>query len=215
LLEVFQDFEVRGARPKLTTFLSHLFRALPDGWSRDIGQEKRLKPQFQNARQFVIQIAFKNERPAANLFLIVQESTLKVTNVVPREPGKLTRAQYNSLVEEFAQSARPIANRLGLHTHITSNQTDIRVLLTPETFSALRAFSAMANKSTGSSHPMDRERWLRFLVLEHSGGARLDGEILRRWLIEEERWPENEAYDLESEFAFARDLLRAYDAERS
>jgi hypothetical protein len=215
LLEVFQDCEISGDSATLTTFLSQLVKALPGTWRRDRNGEKEMHLSLPDARHFVFQIAAGDERPAASLFVIVQGNKLRVTNVVPKQVGQLTRAEYNSFIEEFARYSEPIANRLGLVSHVTPSQIDIATLLKPPAFSALRAFSSLANKSTGSSHPLDRDRWLRFIVLEHEGGTELRAEILRRWLIEEEKWPESEAFDLESEFELAGKLLRLYDAERS
>jgi hypothetical protein len=220
LLEVFQDFEISGDRSALTTFLSRLVKALPNTWRRDRNREKEIHLSLPDARHFVFQVAARKERPAAALFIMVQGHKLRVANVVPTQLGQLTRSEYNSFIEELARLSKPIANQLGLvlyitSQYITSHQLDIATLLTPPAFQALRAFSALANKSTGSSHPTDRRRWLEFLVLEHRGGGKLDAEVLRRWLIEEEKWPESEAYDLASEFDFAGELLRIYDAERS
>jgi hypothetical protein len=214
LLEVFRDFEIHGEQSKLTTFLSQFVKALPHRWKRDITREKEIRQLFNDGRQFVFRIAANDQRPGATLFVLRRGSTLRVANVVPTEVGQLSKRQYNSYIEEFSRIASPIAQRLGLQAKITSDQRDIRDLLTTEAFEALQAFSVAANKSTGSSHPSDRRRWLAFLVHEHIGGRRLDTDTLQRWLIEEEKWPETEAYDLASEFEFARALLSTYDTER-
>jgi hypothetical protein len=213
LLEVFRDLEIRGERTKLTNFLSQFAKSLPPGWKRDRAREKEIGPYLQG-RQFVFQVGVQDDRPSARLFIVVQDECLKVTNIVPMELHKLTRSDYNSFVEQFSQIASPIARKLGLPIRLTSNQRDISELLDSETLRALRAFSAGANKSTGSAHPMDRNRWFRFLILAHLGGGGLDNETLQRWLVEEEKWPQAEAFELVIEFEFARDLLSKYDETR-
>lgn len=215
MLEVFRDFEVDGEEAKLTTFLAQFVKAMPSGWERDVNREKELGKLISSGRQFAFKIGATKQRPGATLFLLRDGRTLKITNIVPIEFGKFSRSQYNSFIDDFLEIALPIAHRLGLEPKVTSDQLDIRNLLAAEASDALRKFSALANKSTGSSHPMDRRRWITFLILEHRGGQRIDSDTLMRWFIEEERWPETEAHDLVSEFNFARELLSAYDQERT
>ena len=75
--------------------------------------------------------------------------------------------------------------------------------------SALKSFSNNANMST--LHPLDSERWRKFLLLAHKDKVDLDAQILTRWLVEEWRWPEDRAFDLAVEYEFARELLDDYD----
>jgi hypothetical protein len=216
LLEVFQDFEIKGDQTKLTTFLSQLSRALPESWKRNSNREKEIRHASNDGdRTFVFTIAPMDNRPTANLFLVRHDHSLRITNVVPIEFGQLSKEQYNSFIDDFSRAALPIAERLRLKTTITSSQLDVRELLGDKTFRALKAFSSAANKTTGASHPLDRRRWLSFLILQQLEGSRLDGDILTRWFIEEEKWPDSEAFDLGNQFEFARELLRAYDQGRT
>jgi hypothetical protein len=36
--------------------------------------------------------------------------------------------------------------------------------------------------------------------------------MLQRWLIEDEKWPEDEAINLAVEYEYARDLLKVYES---
>ena len=215
MLEVFRDFEIRGDPSKLTTFLSQLVKALPRTWKRDVNREKELRDLSGSGRHFALKVGADGDRPNVFLFLYREGHTLKVTNVVPVEYGELSRQQYNSVIEDLSQIAVPIADKLSLEAIATTGQLDIREILSPRAFQALRGFSAGANKTTGSSHPMDRRRWISFLILQHTEARRLDPDILIRWLIEEDGWPETEAHDLGSEFEFARELLSSYDHDRA
>jgi hypothetical protein len=216
LLEVFRNFEITGEEPKLTTFLSQLSRRLPSGWKRNPSREKEIRhASGKDAKTFVFSIAPQDERPAANLFLMRSGHSLRITNIVPVEYGQLSKSQYNSFIDEFSSAAVPVAESVGLNATMTPAQLDVRVLVGENTFRALKAFSDFANRTTGASHPLDRGRWLNFLISQHIEGARLDGDILTRWFIEEEKWPYSEAYDLGSQFEFARELLSAYDHERT
>ena len=54
---------------------------------------------------------------------------------------------------------------------------------------------------------MDRERWYAFIVKAHGHDEKLDTDRLGRWLIQVERWPEDEAHDLVIEYEFGSGLL--------
>jgi hypothetical protein len=69
----------------------------------------------------------------------------------------------------------------------------------------------LANKSTGASHPKDKERWFEFLISAHRTSARLDADLLARWLSEAEGWPEDTAHALAIDYEFALGLLQKYD----
>jgi len=211
LLEVFRDLEVHGAdASKLSTFVADLTKALPTGWARDRDRERAITRYSDSEPQFAFRVAATQGRPAALLFLMRRGKALRITNIVP-EVGELTRQQYNALVEAFDALCEPVAERHGLSVHVSSDQQDISDLLTPKVMKALQLFSNAANKSTGSSHPYDRERWLKFLVLAHNENAALDTETLARWLIEEQRWSEGQAEKLSIQYEFAHELLEEYD----
>jgi len=74
---------------------------------------------------------------------------------------------------------------------------------------ALNAFESMAN--IGSLHPLDRDRWRKFLLLAHKDRVDLSSDTLERWFREEHRWPDDRASQLAIEYDHARDLLKDYD----
>ncbi len=118
-------------------------------------------------------------------------------------------------MEAFDAICEPVAEYHGLRVGVSPDQQDISDMLTPKAMKALQLFSNAANKSTGSSHPLDRKRWLKFLVLAHSEHASLDTDTLARWLVEEQRWPEHQAEKLSIAYEFARELLNEYDKRDS
>ena len=97
---------------------------------------------------------------------------------------------------------------------MTPDRLDVATLLNAETAKALKAFSALANKNTGATHPLDRDRWFKFIILAHLGSAQLDTETLYRWFREEEGWPDDQANNLAIAFGFGSDLLTKYDKSR-
>ena len=95
---------------------------------------------------------------------------------------------------------------------LTSNKISVGSVAGDEVEKALVRFSNLANKSTGSSHPLDRKRWLEFLILAHEAGSDLHADLIIRSLVEL-GWSEGKAIELGIEFEFAEDLL-SYIQER-
>jgi hypothetical protein len=73
-------------------------------------------------------------------------------------------------------------------------------------FTALQGFTGLADKSTGSSHSLDRQKWCRFLVELRQGGRIPTSNDVRDWFLQN-GWYEDVAIDLVCEFEFACDLL--------
>lgn len=210
LLEVFRDLTVSG--PDVSQVFEKLRREPPPSWKVDDRSTEDLDDESIGEKHLVLQVDPKGGRPSANVFIFFIGDSLKVTNIVPRQVHQLTVAQYNRILEELSDWILELrAEGMSIKSDITTDRLDVATLLGPEAMGALRAFSSSANKSTGSSHPLDRSRWFNFLVLAHRDSAKIDTQTLYRWLTEEERWPEDQADHLVIEFEFAAALLKHFD----
>jgi hypothetical protein len=161
-------------------------------------------------------LAFEREAsedlPSATLWLWSQSDGYKVTNIVPANAGKLDYSEYNAILEDFEQRvASPAAQQTGFQIETTSSQQSIEDWIPQKAAETLRRFSRTANKSTGSGHPLDRERWFKFLIEAHSDNGQLDTELLARWLVEVEGWSDEQATELAMEYEFGLGLLTEYD----
>lgn len=99
----------------------------------------------------------------------------------------------------------------GVSLELTDRWQTITDWTSDEAADALHLFSVMANKATGSSHPMDAARWRKFLIADHHAQGNLSSYNLTRWLVEVEGWPLEEARDLTSDREKAVELLKHYD----
>jgi hypothetical protein len=196
-------------------FISWVAEHLTVGWSRDLAREEEVIRE--SAMKFYCFACQQSpDRPAAKLFLTHAErrttSWLYVSNIVPQEVRQLTFDQYNHILNEFdTRFAKPAADSIGVRVELSSPEQSIEDWLSPESAKLLTAFSHLANKSTGSTHPMDRERWYDFLIALHRSGENPNVGLLQRWLIEEEQWPDDIAFDLVCEYEFARGLLDRFE----
>ncbi len=156
-----------------------------------------------------------DDLPAVGLVFWRDPDGYRVSNIIPIESGRLSHVQYNRALQEFGKLiVAPAAATLGLGIELTADGESPEDWMSGASVQRLTQFSRGANKSTGSAHPCDRERWFAFICGVHAEGFDLDTDKLARWLIEVERWHEEGAHDLAIEYEFARDLLKHYDGSR-
>lgn len=214
-IEVFQDLVLRPGSGGLSAIRLSLIAHVMGLWSHAPEAEQTLK------RNTVLDgdvIAFQRKAdaslPAAGLTLWSRADGYEVSNIVPREVGQLGYTRYNALLQEFvALIAQPAAEASDFLVEVTSGNQSLEDVASPEVAAALRQFSGAANKSTGSTHPADRRRWMRFLILAHRSGRDLTADFVARWLREVDGWDDESAHNLSIQFEFAQDVLQAYDEE--
>ncbi len=206
-LEVFQDLYLRGPAGSAEALARALkdFAAAP--WRHASEKEEQLRVMGEEGA-----LAFEREPTpgieAAGLVLISSADGMKVVNIVPRAVSELTYGAYNAILDDFVtRVATPAASRAGYRVDISSNTLRLEDEATSHVIEALRRFSVLANKSTGASHPRDRDRWFDFIILAHRESARLDATTLARWLSESEEWSQDRAHELAGEYERARALL--------
>ena len=190
-------------------FVAALDAALSAGWSRAHDAEKRASEINAGGEFFYYYCDKRENRQAAMVSIYRKDAeTLHVTNVVPTELSELNHQQYNGILQDLHDTVlRKLHKTFPAAIMLASNQLRIENLMSADAFRLLRQFSAMANKSTGSSHPMDCERWFAFLVTLRRSNHGLDTHSLLRWLVEVEQWPDEAAQDLASQFEFAMGSL--------
>lgn len=151
--------------------------------------------------------AESNGRPSLRVYMTDREADVYVANIVS-DGGSISIEEYNTTLEDFTHGfVMPAAQSLNLAVHLGETYVDLSVELGEDTYRALRAFSRLANKSTGSAHPLDSERWMTFIWRLYRSRKRVQSDILKQWLILD-GWSEHMANDLVSQFEFGTELLR-------
>ncbi len=214
-MKVFQDLELRGDRDSLVRLVENIRTRLSNGWTRAEEVERRYSRDVRR-ETYCFSCTKIGDRESATLLLVQSEpGLLRVSNIIPRETGKLSINQYNRILNDFYDRfVHSEAGEMGVEGSPSSAEMNLEDFISHEAAEKLRVFSSCANKSTGSSHPNDRERWYDFIITTYTEGNKLDNDILFRWLVEEEKWPEEIAHDLIIEYEFAGGLISFYDRRR-
>lgn len=205
---VHKDFVLSGHPNAISAFCEDLIESIDARWSAQKRDEPGVKGTY-----YAFSRTADSTTPAATLSLLLKPTAeqIKVVNVVPNSAGELSVTEYNRIVDDFVTDATPIAHRHDLEAEITSAHADLSRWASPTVAQALRTFSSLANKSTGHGHPMDHDRWARFVILAHRENSSLDSTTLERYLVEELGWDETMAERLGSSYESFRAILKAND----
>lgn len=139
-----------------------VFNALPETigkWKRDLETEARA---LGMGGRFVHYIRQDDNEPLLALAVDRDGKSAEVVNIVPKPGGKdIELKEANRLEKELIGLLTPL-----LPSNVTIKQNaetkHLRNLVSAATYDMFRYHSM--NKSTGNSHPLDRERWLKFVA---------------------------------------------------
>lgn len=215
-LPVFRDLIITGGAAEIGRIGDAIEAQLHEGWVRDRAREEEssLIEGSKTLDWLVFNRDGTPEIPAGSLFMTKQDDDLAVTNIVPQTVSELSRKQYNLILAEFFETAaEPTCRALNLRCTLTEDTLPITHWISEEAASHLLRFSNLANKATGSAHPLDRRRWFAFIAQTVRDGSPLDAHTLGMWLVRVGHWPEDSAQQLMIEYEFGRDLLRYVDAQ--
>ena len=218
-MKVFRDLKIEGSSDKLQQVLQKVIEAIAnnvDGsWHRDEETEAKINsvPKF-DSKLYGFSCSESEKRRESNLWLshAFEENRLSVSNIIPKKIKELSYDEYNYILEEFSDRFLiPATKNLEVEVTLTEAEIDLKKLIKPETVELLHKFSEEGDRFEKRYIPLNKKDWYIFLVEAHKNRASLNGEILERWLKEEEGWSEDIASNLVEEYQFARTILDYYE----
>ena len=211
-IEVFQDLVLLFPDERRQEICGALRQHAKAPWRY---AEEKARLLGENTSKYEKWVAFERELgddiAASGLALLAKPDGYEVANIVPLELDELGVAGYNDVLNDFVDRiARPASEDCQFNVKITKRRQFITDWVSQEAADALHRFSVSANKSTGSSHPLDRKRWFQFIMAVHRDQRKLDTDLLIRWLVEVEDWDTKRAHKLAIEYEFGLALLNEY-----
>lgn len=212
-IEVFQDLDLTCAGET---------NALPSALERCVRAPWRHAPEVETMmaeatragaeKYLVFERTASEHVRAARLVLYRDKGIYRIANIVPTDERRgLGEIGYNDALNDFVDRVLKPCEADGLSVKLTKRRQKITDWTSVEAANALHVFSATANKTTGTSHPMDAERWRVFLIADHRAESNLSANNLERWLVEIEEWSAEEDRELIVKWEDARELLQHYD----
>lgn len=217
-MKIFQELYINLQNYNRASFIEQLEKHLITGWSRETSREHRVGPNQLSIFRFNCfkRLARDNEDvPSALLWLTEKTPTqLSVSNIIP-DDGKIRELscdQYNQILSEFHDKmVKPLADELQITVELTPPEIRLEDKL-PKSFKLFKNFSRLANKTTGSAYPSDRERWFDFIISTHRHQEKFDSDDLEGFL-KEEGWSEDQAFKLSMEYELAKELLNHQETQ--
>lgn len=184
---------------------------------------------------FIDYIGEKVDKARVSIYIgdIAEDNEIKVGNIIPLEKNELSVDEYNSILMEFYDDVIKPYKEAGTDLSISQPSDDIfepLTVISKEALDKLEIFCRGANKSTGSSHPCDKERWLDFVCQTVDDDRIFDSSTLASFLQDENywgvkledfigvmgnyAWDEEHAYELASEYESLCEVLQFYKKKR-
>ncbi|GCD56588.1 hypothetical protein [Acetobacter pasteurianus] len=206
-MEKYQDLEILIKESEQLKFIN----SIKDNqhWKRNLDKEKSFNQDGGGARGFIFDKTDKIGCKPCTVFLFPRDNELRIGNITIHEDTRNRIKDYNECVNNFRDFISTYIKSDAIR--VTSSAFDLLDYLSEESKKRLELFSHEANKSTGSAHPSDNERWLAFIIQSHLDGKIIPTDSLKRWLIEEEGWQPEIVSDLVIEYEQGLSLLSAYD----
>lgn len=163
-MKTFRELHIQVKTAHTAKFIAAVDKALNSGWSRkvdDVAEHDAI------AGEHVYYVCEPTpSRPRALLAIFRKNDTvLYVSNIVPAEASELSYDEYNAILMDFHDKVlRQLSTDFPVTLIASGDQRRIEEIVSPEAMQKLKQFCGLANKSTGSAHPLDKERWYDFLI---------------------------------------------------
>lgn len=136
------------------------------------------------------------------IFLNVEK--MNIINII-RTKRSINMDEYNELLLEFGSAVQSA----GFKVKIFNDEISIQERLSQESANAFLSFSNSANKSTGHSHPYDKERWFSFLysMINNDINNELSFDEARGFFVEY-GWSEDMACELARDMEYGLSAMK-------
>jgi hypothetical protein len=205
-----EEFALYHRRPEGKLYCDTIGRSAQSTWTRNLEREAEL-------RRHAFGEMFCISRNAASGLLRCtlwiarrRDGSYYVSNILADEKPSLTKDEYNEILRHFRDEVREAAEAHDVRLDLGQSDPQLEDYFSSGTADLLREF-ARAARDRSLLHPNDRHRWNLFLSAAYRERNRLPAELLTRWLIDDEYWPEDEAVELGAEYERARDLLAVFE----
>ena len=224
-MKTYRELYFRGTTKQLSEFVDQIGKYAVGDWKLE-KQSERWKDYL-----FFDYIGTHVDKARVSIYVgdRIAKGELKVGNIVPIEKKELSVNEYNAVLLQFYDDVIKPFKESGTELSISQPSDDIfdpKSEISETALKKLELFCSAANKSTGSSHPCDQERWFDFICQTVDDGKMFDYSTLASFLQDEAywgekpddfigvmgdyAWDEEHAYELASEYENLCEVLCYY-----
>ena len=207
-MHIYKELSFVGDKPAFDAFKENAPSFVRGDWK--YSQSDRMKDY----------IAFEylgNKVDQAEVYIYYGQDTwrrgyITVGNIVPLKKNQLSIEEYNAVLDLFYEEIIvPNQSRLN-GIKVVGPESDIfnpLNYISKEALEKLERFCNNANKTTGSSHPSDEERWFDFICQTVDDNQTFEFNTIYRFLMDEDYWGKKEPGFIGAMGRFAWDEERA------
>lgn len=186
-MKKYRELYFKGTLEQLSEFVDQIGKYAVDDWKLE-KQSERWKDYL-----FFDYIGESVDKARVSIYVgdRIAKGELHVGNIVPIDKNELNVDEYNAVLLKFYDDVIKPYKECGTELSILEPSDDIfdpTSVITETAFKKLETFCLAANKSTGSSHPCDQERWFDFICQTVDDGKMFDSSTLARFLQDETYW---------------------------
>ena len=226
-MKIYRELYFRGTPSQLSKFAEEISNYVTGDWrfvSKDANGEYKKYLFFDYMGKNV-----DNARVSIYLGDRIDSGEVNVGNIIPLKKNHLSIEEYNAVLMLFYKEIVVPYEKENSYLSIsqpTDDNFNPLTIMSEASLKKLKAFCGGANKSTGSSHPCDKERWLSFILQTVEEDRILDSDTLCRFLQDEESWgkkpndyigvmgdyawDEDSAYELSMEYETISEAMKYY-----
>lgn len=228
-MKTYRELYFKGTSSQLLEFVKEIRKFEVRNWKVE-KQTDRWKDYL-----FIDYIGEKVDKARVSIYIgdIAEDNEIKVGNIIPLEKNELSVDEYNSILMEFYNDVIKPYKKNGTEIEIlkpSNDEFEPLSVISEEALRKLKAFCNGANKSTGSSHPCDQERWFEFICQTVDDDMMFDATTLATFLQDESywgkkdegfigvigryAWDEEKAYELALEYESLSGILQYYKRKK-
>ncbi|ELC8385788.1 hypothetical protein QYB55_000916 [Clostridium perfringens] len=209
-MKTYRELYFKGTSSQLAKFVSEVRKFVVGNWEVE-KQTERWKDYL-----FIDYIGEEIDKARISIYIgnISKENQLKVNNIIPLEKNELNVDEYNCILMKFYEEVIKPYEESGAEIEIlkpSNDEFEPLSVISEEALRKLKAFCNGANKSTGSSHPCDQERWFDFICQTVDDGMMFDASTLATFLQDESYWGKREDEFIGVIGMYAWDEEKAYE----
>lgn len=167
----------------------------------------------QNGQPGIIQVLSKGLEDLPDSRIIIRQAYKKVDiiNIVPLPPvTHLDQDQYNSIVDIYDKEVlAPLYVTMDVKVKKSKGIIDIREKM-PITFKYLEMWAKLANTNNPFVHPLDEERWHKFICENVRMGETTSSDLIQNYVSEELHWYAELPFDVAIRYEQDRDLIKFF-----
>lgn len=228
-MKTYRELFFKGTSKQLSEFVNQIGEYVVGDWIMR-KQSERWKDYL-----FFEYIGTLVDKARVSIYIrdINKKLELKVGNIIPVEKNELSIDEYNAVLLKFYNDIIKPYKEGGTELSILQPSDDIfdpTLVITEKALNKLKLFCSAANKSTGSSHPCDKDRWFDFICQTVDDEKTFDYLTLASFLQDETywgkkqddfigvmgnyAWDEEHAYELAVEYENLCEVLLYYKKTR-